>query len=821
MPNVVQKLFTLPFIVMIAISSAPAQNTPGSAHTALAETITANAHASPTISAMAGQMYFEPAQSASPAKFISRGHGYTLFAASNEIVMLFAPDAAPSATGKQVTQNTVQRTELALRLRFKNANRNAVIQGEQRLAGMSNYFVGDESRWRSEVPHYERVRYHDLYPGIDLLLYGSGGELEYDLVLKPGADPRNVALAIEGTEQTRIDAKGNLVLRTALGDVHQLPAFAYALRNGRKNAVKVAYIRRSDNLIGFAVGKRDAQATLVIDPVLRYSTVIGGTGFDSALGIAVDSSNHAYITGAAGAADFPTTAGVFQRTAGSQVAFVSKFSFDGSGLIYSTFIGGSSGRTLGEGIKVDSSGNAFIAGLTESPDFPTTAGAFQSGLRGSNDAFVVKLSPGGAHLLYSTLLGGSAGDLAQGIAIDSAGDAFVTGSTGSTDFPTTPAAVSRALNGPSDAFVAEVNPTGTNLVYSTYLGGSKSESGDAISLDSAGNGYVTGSTTSPDFPVTAGAAQTTFGGGAEGGDFFVTKVSPQGTALVYSTYVGGSGDEGTEGRGGIAVDGGGNAYITGDTFSADFPTTPGAFQPSGACGPFVTKINAAGSAFAYSTRLTGSDGACEIGHGIAVDSADNAYVTGTTGSTDFPTREPFDALLSGPFIDQGQADAFVSKLNPAGTGLIWSSYLGGPGTFDEGIAITLDKDRNVYVAGTASDGFPTTQNAFQKTTRSAEDAFVAKVIPLCALSTANPSATICSPGAGSTVSSPVKIIAGTTDSIPVKLLQIYVDGKKKYEAPLAAVYLTLAMPAGSHRVTAQGLDSSGRFFKKSVTITVR
>ena len=290
---------------------------------------------------------------------------------------------------------------------------------------------------------------------------------------------------------------------------------------------------------------------------------------------------------------------------------------------------------------------------------------------------------------------------------------------------------------------------------------------------------------------------------------------------MYATYIGGSGDEGSEGRGGIAVDSGGNAYITGDTFSADFPTTAGAFQRSGACGPFVTKINAAGTAFAYSTRLTGSDGACEIGHGIAVDGAGNAYVTGTTGSTDFPIVEPFDALLSGPFIDQGQADAFVSKLNPNGTALIWSSYLGGPGVADEGIAITLDADRNVYVAGTASTGFPTTQNAFQKTANSAEDAFVAKVIPLCRLSTVNPSATVCSPSAGSTVSSPVKIIAGTRDSVPVKLLQIYVDGKKKYEAPLAAVYVTLTLPAGSHRVTAQALDTSNRIFKQSINITVR
>src|SRR6185312_7632391 len=253
----------------------------------------------------------------------------------------------------------------------------------------------------------------------------------------------------------------------------------------------------------------------------------------------------------------------------------------------------------------------------------------------------------GAHLVYSTLLGGSAGDLAEGLALDTAGNAYITGSTESTDFPTTPAAISRTLNGLSDVFITKLNSTGTNVVYSSYLGGSKDEIGDGIALDSANNAYITGNTTSPDFPVTAGAPQTKFGGGTEGGDYFATKVNAGGTAIVYSTYIGGTSDEGTEGRGGIAVDGSGNAYITGDTFSADFPTTPGAFQPSGACGPFVTKVNAAGTAFAY--------------------------------STDFPVREPFDARLNGPFIDQGQHDAFVSKLNPSGSALLWSSYFGGTG----------------------------------------------------------------------------------------------------------------------------------------------
>lgn len=769
------------------------------------------------------QLYFEPATTtpASPARFISHGPGYNIFLSDDAIVIELAIRKNVSAL------HTISATEperaVALRMHFKGANAHPRIEAEQPLPGVSNYLIGrDHAAWRMGVQHFARVRYRDLYPGVDLLLYGSAGRLEYDLAVRPGADTSKIAFLIDGAKSTWIDRKGNLVIHTDLGDLRQAPAIAYSLAAGRKTPAKVEYAKLGTNEVGFHILKRDLKSTLVIDPVLRYSTMIGGTGFDAGEAIAVDSTNHAYITGVAGAADFPTTTGVFQRTSNSPVAFVSKFAFDGSSLIYSTFIGGTSGRTVSFGIKVNSAGNAFVSGFTEAPDFPTTAGAFQSGLRGTNDVFVTELSPAGAHLVYSTLLGGSSTELAQGLALDSAGNAYITGSTRSTDFPTTAAAISRTLNGLSDAFITKLNATGTNVVYSTYLGGSKSEIGDGIALDSATNAYITGSTTSPDFPVTAGAPQTKFGGGTEGGDYFATKINAGGTAIVYSTYIGGTADEGTEGRGGIAVDGSGNAYIIGDTFSADFPTTPGAFQPSGACGPFVTKINGAGTAFAYSTRLTGSDGDCQAGHGIAVDGSGNAYVIGTTGSTDFPVREPFDAQLTGPFIDQGAHDAFVSKLNPGGTALLWSSYFGGTGSFDEGTAITLDKDRNVYVTGTASSSdFPTTQNAFQKTAHDTAEAFVAKIIPLCALSTVNPSATVCSPANGSTVSSPVKVIAGTTDSTPVKLLQIYVDGKKKYEAALAAAYVTLSLPAGGHRITAQAIDNSNRIFKKSINLTVR
>lgn len=803
--------FSLAVFVALILASNLSAQTAADAH-----------NSAPVLAKAQARLYFEPVASSahSPAQFLSRGPGYIFFASPDGITMeLQSPEKTASTSP---VREATETSSLALRMQFKGANADPKIEAEGPLEGVSNYLIGnDPSRWRTAIPHFARIRYHNLYPHIDLVVYGSAQGIEYDLIVRRGGDPSKIAFAIAGAQQIRVDETGNLIIKTAAGELWQPPMVAYSLLQGRRIPAKVMYTRLAQNEIGFRVAHNDPLRTLVIDPVLRYSTLIGGSGFDAGEAIAVDSSNHAYIAGTTASADFPTTAGVLQRSSSTQVAFVSKLGFDGSGLIYSTFVGGTSGRNVAFGIKVDSAGNAFVTGLTESPDFPTTAGAFQTGLHGSNDAFVFKLTPGGAHLSYSTLLGGAQGDFASGIATDAAGNAYVTGATGSSDFPTTPAAISRTLNGASDAFITKLNATGTNLVYSTYFGGSSSDGAVAIALDSANNAYITGTTISSDFPVTPGAAQTTFGGGAETGDYFVAKLNPGGTAAVYSTYVGGTSDEGSEGGGGIAVDASGNAFITGDTFSADFPTTAGAFQKTGACGPFVTKVNPSGTAFAYSTRLTGSNGDCQTGHGIAVDPSGNAYVIGTTGSTDFPIREAFDSLLTGPFIEQGQHDAFVSKLNPAGSALLWSSYLGGTGVFDEGTAITLDKDRNVYVTGTASSSdFPTTQNAFQKTANSAEDAFVAKIIPLCALSRTNPSATICTPSAGSAVSSPVTIIAGTTDTTPVKLLQIYVDGKKQFEAALSAVDVSLPLTAGSHRITAQAFDTSNRIFKQSITVTV-
>jgi hypothetical protein len=374
--------------------------------------------------------------------------------------------------------------------------------------------------------------------------------------------------------------------------------------------------------------------------------------------LAVDQNGNAYVTGNTTSPDFPTTPGAFQTAfAGIGDAFVTKLNRRGTGLVYSTYLGSSSGFAVGFGIAIDEAGNAYVTGPTNSPNFPTTPGAFQPAFGGGfSDTFVTKLNRGGTALIYSTYLGGSSFDPSRSIAVDEAGNAYVTGPTGSPDFPTTPGAFQIAFaGGDADVFVTKLNRSGTGLVYSTYLGGSGFDFvySNGIAVDEKGNAYVAGLTDSLNFPTTPGALQPA---NASAEDAFVTKLNRRGTALIYSTYLGGSGSDG--GIGGIAVDETGSAYVTGYTDSPNFPTTPGTFQPANAGGvedAFVTKLNRRGTALIYSSYLGGSGD--DFGNGIAVDQDGNAYVTGQTDSPNFPTTP-------GAFqpANAGSQDAFVAKI---------------------------------------------------------------------------------------------------------------------------------------------------------------
>jgi beta-propeller repeat-containing protein len=669
--------------------------------------------------------------------FLSRGPGYNLYLTANEAVLVLSK---PNADVKRDARGAkAQQKSLALRMSLVGAARSPLVSGLEEQPGKANYFIsGDRSKWRTNVPTYAKVRYQNVYPGIDLVYYGNQRQLEYDFVVAPGADPKKIVLGFKGADKLEIDAQGDLVLHAAGGDIRQHKPIVYQEIDGVRREVDGGYVIKPGKRVGFRLAAYDTTRPLIIDPmVLAYSTYLGGFDGDYAMAIVVDADGNAYVAGGTAAPGFPTTAGAFQSAfpgGFGTYTFVTKLNPSGTALVYSTYLGSGNGYSSATGIAVDAAGNAYVTGGTQPPaNYPTTPGAFQPANAGTyGNAFVTKLDPSGSALVYSTYLGGSTSDSGTGIAVDADGNAYVTGKAGSSDFPTTAGALQPAYGGSGDAFVTKLNPAGSALVYSTYLGGSSQEYSGGIAIDAAGNAYVAGSTQSANFPTTAEAFQAAFGGA---GDAFVTKLNSTGSALVYSTYL-------RDGRGtAIAVDVNGNAYVTGTTYSPNFPTTAAAFQTTYAGGytgystgdAFVTKLDPTGSALVYSTYLGGSDGG-EWSAGIAVDAGGNAYVTGDTASTNFPTTlDAFQTTYAGGYDVYTFRDAFVTKLNPTGSALVYSTYLGG-NKVDSAHGIAADGNGNAYVAGsTNSSNFPTTPGAFQANGHTGAgynghtyDAFVAK-----------------------------------------------------------------------------------------------
>ncbi len=674
---------------------------------------------------------FEPnmGQTDPRAKFLARGLGYTLFLGSDEAVLSMARNlTAPGASAS------------VIRLKLLGADHRAAVSGSEPLPGLSNYFVGnDPKRWRTHVPNYAKVRYTGLYPGVDLIYYGQKGNLEYDFVVGPRSDAGRIRLGILGADQIALDAQGDLVLRAGGGEVRFKRPVAYQMSEGRRKSVRTQYRLDSPTQIAFELGAYDSRLPLVIDPVLLYATYLGGTGGDVAYGVAVDSQGtNTYVTGVTNSTDFPTATGARQTSnKGNGDAFVTKISSSGeqSGstttkLVYSTYLGGSQSDTA-TAIAVDAGGDAFVTGTTSSSDFPivtknTTTTVFQPAYGGNGDAFVAQMNSTGDALTYSTYLGGQGADAGQGIALDSSGNAYVIGSTQSNDFPlVTP--FQPTAGGSTDAFVAEVSVDATKLLYSTYLGGSGADVGQAIAVNKNGNAYITGYTFSTNFPI-QGPYQTANAGSA---DAFVAELKPDGSGLVFATYLGGSGDDRAFG---IALDNSEDVYVAGATQSSNFPTASNVLQTTnhGASDAFVAKLNPAGANLVYSTYLGGSD--IDQANAIAVDSSGNAFVTGFTRSSDFPTQAAVQGLLG---ISGGSAcgsticaDAFVSELNSTGTVLTYSTFLGGSG-LDIGQAVAVDTVGDTFVAGsTASPNFPAIYNASQSALAgTAGNAFVAEINP--------------------------------------------------------------------------------------------
>jgi hypothetical protein len=649
-------------------------------------------------------------------RFLARGNGYTLFLTPTEAVLSLQRSAAVAPEPGALRSRRLSATERAVvRMKLLGARSDVRMEGLEVLPGKVNYLVGaDRHKWRQNVPTYARVAYRNVYPGVDLEYYGRDGELEYDFIVAAGTDPSAIRLAFDGANLT-VDASGDLIASVAGGDVRMRKPVLYQDVGGQRMPVTGDWKLTSASEAGFRIGNYDTARPLVIDPVLSYSTYLGRQADDQGAGIAVDRRGHAYVTGFTTSTDFPTTAGAVQTVSvgSGGDAYVTKFDRAGATLVYSTYFGGSD-SDAGNGIAVDLQGNAYVVGITFSVDLPTTPSALHP-FRGQTDAFVMKLNRDGSELVYSTYLGGAEPDSGTSIAVDAAGRAFVTGDTSSVDFPTTPGAVQTINAGRTDGFVASLSRSGATLRYSTYLGGSAIENAADIDIDAAGHAFVTGSTRSADFPTTPGAFQPdadglsdeafvaklnrsgtalvysthlgsinnndygfgiavdAFGhayvtGATSSSDFpttpgafdrtgsddaFVTKLNRAGSGLLYSTYLGGSGqDWGSD----IAVDLKGNAYVLGSTRSADFPTAR-AFQRTfgGIFDAFVTKLDRTGSTLAYSTYLGGSD--LDDGMAIALDWAGNAYVTGNTSSDDLPTTAgSFQPLLG------GDRDAFVAKL---------------------------------------------------------------------------------------------------------------------------------------------------------------
>jgi hypothetical protein len=768
-------------------------------------------------------------------KFLSHGAGYTLFLTGDEAVLALKKSEGRTSkfeNGNSEFENRNSKIENAagiprplipnlevpvrvsdrgrpnpaasasavLRMKLVGANPAAKVTGAEELPGKANYFIGnDPKKWRSNVPTYSKVRYQNVYPGVDLLYYGNqGGQLEYDFVVAPGADPSAIALDVGAgllPAQGRPNgsplhiADGDLVIPAQDGELRFHKPVVYQDEStvdssqfrtkieNRQSAIANRQFREgrftldAQNRVHFALGPYDHTRPLVIDPVLVYSTYLGGSNEDYGTGIAVDSSGNAYVIGYTASTNFPTENAYQATFVGVTDAFVAELNWDASSstlsLVYSTYLGGGGlNDTWGYGIAVDSTGNAYVTGQTESNKFPTLnpisqavlengnpatySGAFISG---GDNAFVAKLNSTGSALVYSTFLGGNASDSGTGIAVDSSGNAYVTGYTQSTTFPTanaisqtvsengSPTHYSGAsLSGGTNAFVAKLNwsaSTSTlSLVYSTYLGEISYESGTGIAVDSPGNAYVTGQTQSTNFP-TVNAFQPSLAG-PDANNAFVAKLnwaaSTSTLSLVYSTYLGGSNYDIGQG---IAVDSSGNAYVTGQTQSTNFPTlnpisqmvlengvpanysgasltTPGPPAYSDLSDAFVAKLNSTGSALVYSTYL-GASACCDFGQAagqaIAVDSSGNAYVTGWTESPNFPTVNAFQGSLPGVL------NAFVAELNwvPSTTtlSLVYSTYLGGSNV-DYGYGIAVDSAGNAYVTGnTRSTNFPTENSLSQ------------------------------------------------------------------------------------------------------------
>lgn len=645
-------------------------------------------------------------QISEPVKFAARGAGYALY-------------LTPAGTQLQLLSGDSKQMAI-LGTRLAGSSADARFTGEELLPGRSSYLSGsDQKRWRSDVPQYARVRSTGAYPGIDLVYYGNAGQLEYDFVVAPGADPARIRMQYEGARKLELNRDGDLVIRTAAGELVQQQPVAYQDIAGRRNAVPAKY-RLKNSTLTIALGAYDRSRELVIDPLLAYRVYVPLVQHEYPNSIAIDGAGNAYIAGVSLPFDYVTIVPLASQLLGNYDAFIAKLNPAGTALSYVMYFGGA-GADTATSLAVDASGNAYVAGYTASNDFPVLNAA-QASKVALADGFITKINAAGNALVYSTYLGGVGYDYVYGLALAATGAVVVTGVTDSPDFPVTTGAYQQARSGHNDGFVARLNPDG-GLAWSSYLGGSDADLPVAVAMDINNDVYVAGATYSLNFPTSPGAVQPVhsppfvYSCGSNTcstlfQDAFVSKLSANGSSLLYSTFVGGIRSDYAKA---VTVDGAGNAYFAGYTESNDFPAT-GSLTGGGSA--FVAKLNANASALPYATRFGGSNSS--TAEAIALDGG-SAVVAGETYSSDFQTKTPMQRANS------GSGDIFISKFTPAGTALVFSTYLGQyAGDFAR--AITLDAAGNIFLAAqTLSRNFPVTPSPNQAFGTGRSDPIVAKI----------------------------------------------------------------------------------------------
>ena len=681
---------------------------------------------------------FEPNRGQAPSdiRWISRTPHRTLLLTSTEALLVMNGEKAATVRMKLTGSNVEARTE-----------------GVDKLKSVSNYFLDNNpSDWRTAIPHYARVKYKEVYPGIDLVYYGADRELEYDFVVAPAADSRQIELAYEGADKIRVEDNGDLVLEVNGRTIRQLRPKVYQMIGDKKQEIAAGYRIRNGNRVEFALAKYDRKRQLVIDPVLQYSTYFGQEGQDQSLSVATNATGDIYLTGQTSSTRFQTSGKAQPEPGGNSDAFIAKFT-GGGDMLWTSYLGGRQ-VDVGRSIAVDESGNAYVVGTTNSPEFPMRNAAYET-FAGTFDAFLTKISSDGQQFLYSTYLGGSQYDDALGVAVDSQGNAYVAGQTLSFDLPVRNAFATAPSGGGQDTFVVKLATTRANIFYFTYVGGNGVDLATGLAIDAQGNAYVCGGTTSTVFPL-QGPLQPASRGAQEA---FLYKLGPNGNSLIYSTFLGGALDDlGFR----VAVDSTGAAYLLGHTKSTDFPVRS-AFQSTSGGGSdvFVSKISPAGDALVYSTYLGGSLDDFGFAN-IAVDGAGSAYVAGFTSSTNFPTRAPIQASLSG-----GRNDAFVARVSPQGNSLLYSTYIGGSEQ-DEVLGLALDRQGQVVIAGrTSSPNFPQATNQFVGNTLGQFDIFIARLSADTAINfvSATPMALTFNARAG--VDTPTQTVALASGGAPV------------------------------------------------------